>query len=346
MNLDTPNLWIQVVAQQIETALAAIDGGIPHLMNQDGKRFHSEKIYQMISGSGYFCLDEEKRGLFEQLLESPLVEPLLWFEFHSYHQTTFHLVSQIVSAIWAIDTQPKQDGVGGCCIYCLKTAVKFTTQEHVYPESLGNEEAILPRGAVCDECNNLFSVLDQYLIDFPPIALLRVILVPFTKKGNFPKARFHQVKIDKIHPKIIQITNASIESVIKETGISEDGEVKFEVGLTSKHPLDGRKLGRALFKVGLGMLAFLAGPDTACLEKYTRARDFIVRDRPFNNNLIVMRRGQPTSEITTNICNCSGGGTIVVISVWGVLFLFNLEEQPRIAIPGELNDQTIILPLG
>jgi hypothetical protein len=258
----------------------------------------------------------------------------------------FNLISLILSAIWVIDLQPSQDGKGGCCIYCLGTDGPFIAEEHVYPESLGNDEAILPRETVCSACNNIFSALEQYLIEFPPIALLQVTQVAFTKKGKFPKASFQNVTIEKVHPTVVKITNNSPESAIRQTGVLEDGRVKFEGSFTSKDRLDGRKLGRALFKIGLGMLALLTSPDTACQEKYNAARHFILRDTPFSNNLIVVRRGRPTQEITTNIWCSPGNGTLIVICIWGIVFLFNLEEKPIIAFPEHLSDEVIVLPLG
>lgn len=43
------------------------------------------------------------------------------------------------------------------CIFCKTTTAAFTSVEHVVPESLGNTEHILPRGVVCDPCNNYFA---------------------------------------------------------------------------------------------------------------------------------------------------------------------------------------------
>jgi hypothetical protein len=43
------------------------------------------------------------------------------------------------------------------CIFCKSTSAAFTAVEHIVPESLGNTEHILPRGVVCDPCNNYFA---------------------------------------------------------------------------------------------------------------------------------------------------------------------------------------------
>jgi HNH endonuclease len=43
------------------------------------------------------------------------------------------------------------------CIFCKRDSTKSRSIEHIIPESLGNIEHVLPRGAVCDSCNNYFA---------------------------------------------------------------------------------------------------------------------------------------------------------------------------------------------
>ena len=43
------------------------------------------------------------------------------------------------------------------CIFCKKDSCNSRSVEHILPESLGNEEHILPAGIVCDRCNNYFA---------------------------------------------------------------------------------------------------------------------------------------------------------------------------------------------
>ena len=48
---------------------------------------------------------------------------------------------------------------GDICIFCRKSDVAFRSVEHIIPESLGNLSGrhVLPKGIVCDPCNNYFS---------------------------------------------------------------------------------------------------------------------------------------------------------------------------------------------
>jgi len=43
------------------------------------------------------------------------------------------------------------------CLFCKCPSDDATSVEHIVPESLGNRRHILPRGAICDRCNNYFS---------------------------------------------------------------------------------------------------------------------------------------------------------------------------------------------
>lgn len=37
-------------------------------------------------------------------------------------------------------------------------AINTTSEEHIIPKSLGNDELILKRGTICDKCNNYFAL--------------------------------------------------------------------------------------------------------------------------------------------------------------------------------------------
>jgi hypothetical protein len=43
------------------------------------------------------------------------------------------------------------------CIFCQASSHSSVSREHIVPESLGNRKIQLPRGVVCDKCNNYFS---------------------------------------------------------------------------------------------------------------------------------------------------------------------------------------------
>ena len=60
--------------------------------------------------------------------------------------------------------------------------------EHIFPESLGNVECILPRGVVCDGCNNYLSrKVEKPVLDSPMMRLLRADRAVLNKRGRLPE---------------------------------------------------------------------------------------------------------------------------------------------------------------
>ena len=71
------------------------------------------------------------------------------------------------------------------CLYCRSDG-PFSTQEHLIPESLGNDELVLI-GEVCDACQRYFGKeVERYVPDKTPIAVWRVLLQIPTKKRHQP----------------------------------------------------------------------------------------------------------------------------------------------------------------
>nr|WP_290223869.1 HNH endonuclease [Trichocoleus desertorum] len=74
------------------------------------------------------------------------------------------------------------------CLFCFRADASFEKIEHPIPESLGNDDWILPKGFVCDECNQYFgSKVENRVISEPPFILERLGYVIKSKKGRLPK---------------------------------------------------------------------------------------------------------------------------------------------------------------
>jgi HNH endonuclease len=62
------------------------------------------------------------------------------------------------------------------CLFCKSEDKNcFTSEEHVFPESLGNKTVILPPGVVCDVCNQYFSKLENQFIHSYPMLFERFL---------------------------------------------------------------------------------------------------------------------------------------------------------------------------
>ena len=73
------------------------------------------------------------------------------------------------------------------CIFCKTNSEKSKSIEHIIPESLGNNKVILPKGIVCDSCNNYFArKVEKDLLQTPFYKSLRSRYGIESKKGKIP----------------------------------------------------------------------------------------------------------------------------------------------------------------
>ncbi len=73
------------------------------------------------------------------------------------------------------------------CIFCKADSHASKTIEHIVPESLGNNEHVLPAGVVCDACNNYFSrEVEKPLLDSDYFTHARFRMDVASKKGVIP----------------------------------------------------------------------------------------------------------------------------------------------------------------
>jgi hypothetical protein len=71
------------------------------------------------------------------------------------------------------------------CIFCKKVSDNSKSIEHILPESLGNKEHYLPKGIVCDSCNNYFATkIEKIVLDKPYFKDIRSRNFIRTKKGR------------------------------------------------------------------------------------------------------------------------------------------------------------------
>jgi len=76
------------------------------------------------------------------------------------------------------------------CLFCGTTQGIFGNVEHPIPESMGNDETILPRGFVCDLCNQYFgSKIEQPIMAHPPFNMERVAASIKTKNHGYTTYR-------------------------------------------------------------------------------------------------------------------------------------------------------------
>jgi hypothetical protein len=224
-----------------------------------------------------------------------------------------------------------------CCIYCLTTEGEFT-EEHRIPESLGNQgdqAIVLPKEYACKHCNNnILSPLDQELIDHPAIAFFRVHFVPYTKKGKRPKAGFQNISLYKKDEEHILMFIKDKSGLPRNLKKRSNNAIEYEMLVRGKRNFQPKLLGRALYKIGLGMLAFEYGQDRACRKLYDDARAFIKGERGFPNNLLIqlINEGEPGPNMQIYF-RSDLPGTIYDINIYSLRCVINLEPFPLLLPP-------------
>jgi len=73
------------------------------------------------------------------------------------------------------------------CLFCKENSSNSKSVEHIIPESLGNKEHILPKGVVCDKCNQYFAIkIEKPLLEKPYFTNARSRNIVESKKNNIP----------------------------------------------------------------------------------------------------------------------------------------------------------------
>src|SRR5919202_6972188 len=74
------------------------------------------------------------------------------------------------------------------CRFCRQPDGPFNAVEHPIPESLGNDDLIIPRGWICDSCNHYFGAkVEQKAAALPPFSIERSLFSVPSKKRQLPR---------------------------------------------------------------------------------------------------------------------------------------------------------------
>ena len=302
----------------------------------NGTALTARDIYDAYGEGEYFATEVTARERFEAMSIGPMAG-MVQLLFHEVCRNYSRLAFVLLEVIRQFERKhPAATAKAfGQCIYCKTTDDEFRTEEHVIPEALGADELVLT-GCVCDHCNNRLSRLDQALVEWDYIAMLRTMYVPLTKKGRFPRAELREYDIRKTEPRNIHINakRAQPAPVFEET---EDGTVRWTMKSQSKRRFDPLELARPLFKIALGLVAHQVGPEAALDARYDPARAFVSGKCRFPGYLVVPTQHTPGPEIRT-WWQPFNGATGVAISIFGLQFSFGIEPitEPIPAIPEEL----------
>src|SRR4030095_7098021 len=78
------------------------------------------------------------------------------------------------------------------CIFCKQDSSSSQSVEHIMPESIGSKKRVLPRGVVCDKCNNYFArEIEEPVLAHPSMRNFRAWYQVPNKRRKFPSLRGH-----------------------------------------------------------------------------------------------------------------------------------------------------------
>ena len=107
------------------------------------------------------------------------------------------------------------------CIFCDKES-NAKSVEHIISESFGNSFYTLPKGAVCDDCNNKFSKFEAKALTNTVFVVERARLSIKTKKGKSAKGKVNELviqadeKFRKGHMNIKGLTKNDVKNIDQE----------------------------------------------------------------------------------------------------------------------------------
>ena len=114
------------------------------------------------------------------------------------------------------------------CIFCHKDSTASNSVEHIIPESLGNKQHILPKGYVCDECNNYFAVkIERELLNQPYFKSMRSRNEILTKNGKF-------VKEEIVFPDVMMACDVEVHTTDSSHIMLINDAVLYEAIITGK----------------------------------------------------------------------------------------------------------------
>lgn len=117
------------------------------------------------------------------------------------------------------------------CIFCKKDSSETKSIEHIIPESLGNKSFVLPRGYVCDKCNNYFArEIERPFLEQMNVQLLRFEESIPNKKNRIPtiKGLIEDEEVI-VHKRIINnraVTDVDISQELMNRLMKEKGETQ------------------------------------------------------------------------------------------------------------------------
>ncbi|MBA2357812.1 MAG: hypothetical protein H0V84_05220 [Actinobacteria bacterium] len=226
------------------------------------------------------------------------------------------------------------------CLFCRLHDGGFRSREHPFPESLGNDEIVLPPGVVCDRCNfGRLSDLDNAFLNYPPISLLRTMYGIKTKAGKRPMSKWGNARVS-----MPTEANIYIETNSEKTWRTV-GPNQYELQLRGSRPItvdDTATMARALWKMALEF-AYIDHGGAMFDSRLDETRRMILGQEPAHGWVALARKGDPNDRQVSlrywwpPVMHETGEeGMPVLMGVFGMGLGTDLLKRVPVQVPPEL----------
>lgn len=137
------------------------------------------------------------------------------------------------------------------CIFCNGDG-PFSSEEHIVPQSLGNDLVILAPGWICDSCNNICSAFESRALSSSILGIERCRLGVITKKRKPAKSSLYGMDWFSEPTEDANVVSVQADWPTIPVMWNESGGGKIVVPLHDKTNADLAKL---LLKIGIELLA-------------------------------------------------------------------------------------------
>jgi tetratricopeptide (TPR) repeat protein len=335
------------VVTRMEAVMTSIEkGALSYVENE--QEITARKIYEIMEAGEYFGSDLEARDHLARMFSMPVAQSLYWWMFHSYIVNAFGILWELMNIIQELEKKnclsQLEKAQEPQCIFCLTTDGPFTTEEHIIPEALGNDELVLAKGMVCDKCQTVLSELDQEFGNWPPMAFAKIQYGFMTKKGKLPTAIFDNTSLELTRPGHILIKDKTQSVPLVNESAQPGEQVKFTIEMKAR--VDAKKIVREVYKMGLEVAALALGHEVACSSRYEAARAFVLGNGPCPNDVLFLVRETPKQGIQVQFLDHETG-SLVFIAIHEAVFLVNLEAHTQLKLTPEIASAGFVfLPTG
>jgi hypothetical protein len=207
------------------------------------------------------------------------------------------------------------------CLFCRRHDGGFMSEEHIFPEGLGITEYVLPKGVVCDRCNNgPLAAADREITDFEPIQLLRAERGLATRSKRAVVSKWKDAELAFTGPGQLVLSGPG---AVPAKMIAPN---TYQTDLRTTSPFKTKRvrlLARAIWKMAIEFIYVDYGPRGAFDPTFDPVRDHILGVGGTQGWIVTPKDSQPHNELRLNYrLQCINGRAAlsIYLDVYGVRF--------------------------